>query len=526
MAGGSDFQPRSLRAYDAGVTGLRAALRDFDLRFAACWWVVVLWWSGSKAPAGYLLSFDDVWRLIHAHESSHGALAPSEVWPPLQFWVLGVALRIWADAAVVPRLVGLLVTAATLVQVGRMAGEMGLGRLGRVATMLSFGTLPYVVWLAPSALVEPWTLLAGTYALRRVRRWWVEDDSAALRPAFIALGLGAMTRYEAWGWIGLLAVTCLAARDRGRDVSAAWRPLALALAFPALWCVAQLAWTGNPFNFGIFAHEFLVQDNPDLTALGRAEDGLAALWEVVLPVGLGGLGGLLVAGPLRGLGVVIVAALAATALQVTAHTLGFAGLHNVWRHYLPLAIPVAIGVGALVDRLATLGRPVAYLGLALVLQGELMLLEWPPVAYEDDLARVATRLRSLRARTGGTVLIEAIGYETRVLQVLLGDMDDARFDRLVTLVPLDRPMTAEEKASNTSLFDRPFTEVEGTVRREGVKWIAVYTESALSKAKSVGTVVYAEPEHRVGEWKPEADADEGYERPEGRWVIVRVGAAK
>ncbi len=526
MTGGSDLRSRSLRAYDARVTGLRAALRDFDLRFAACWWVVVLWWSGTKAPAGYLLSFDDVWRLIHAHESSHGALAPSEVWPPLQFWILGAALRLWADAALVPRVVGLTVTAATLVQVGRMAGEMGLGRIGRAATMLAFGTLPYVLWLAPSALVEPWTLLAGAYALRRARRWWVEGDSSALRPAFIALGLGAMTRYEAWGWIGLLALACLIARDRGRDVGAAWRLLGLSLLFPAAWCVAQLAWTGNPFNFGLFAHEFLVQDNPDLTALGRAKDGLAALWEVVLPVGLGGLGGLLVAGPLRGLTVVIVAALAATALQVTAHTLGFAGLHNVWRHYLPLAIPVAIGVGALVDRLATLGRPVAYLGLALVLQGELMLLEWPPVAYEDDLARVATRLRSLRARTGGTVLIEAIGYETRVLQILLGDMDEARFDRLVTLVPLDRPMTDEEKASNTSLFDRPFSEVEGTVRREGVKWIAVYTESALQKAKSIGTEVYAEPEHRVGEWQPEKDEDDGYERPEGRWVIVRVGAAK
>ena len=484
----------------------RTAIDAPEVRVAALWWVAAFVWSSHMAPAGYLLTFDDVWRLIHANESRHGAIAPSQVWPPLQFWVLGVALHFIANAALASKLINLTVTAVTLVQVGRLAAETGQGRIGRYAAAISFGTLPFVLWVAPSALVEPWTLLAGIYALRRARSWWIDGDSAALRHAFLALGVGAMTRYEAWGWLVLLMVASQLAPRRGR-VAEGWHVSALlAFLFPLAWCAAQFAWSGNPFNFGVFAYDFLIEDHPGQGLWGRTADAAVAMFEVGLPLAVAGLAGSFAATP--GLRLVWGATLGAALLQVVAHAVGLAGLHNVWRHHLHLAVPLALGAGVLVERAAALGRPAALGVLSLVLHVQVLHLEWPPVAYEDDLQAVALHLRPMREGVEGTVLIEATGYEARVLQILLGDMDDARFDRLIDLVPLDRPMTDEERGSNHSLLDLPYRDLAATLQREQVRWIATFTKSARTKAAFHGTMVIEAPP-RAG----------------GQWVVFRVGGA-
>ena len=476
----------------------RNALDAPEVRVAILWWVAVFVWSGHMAPAGYLLTFDDVWRLIHANESRHGAIAPSEVWPPLQFWVLGAVLHLIDNAALASKIINLTVTAGAIVQVGRLAAETGGGRIGRTAAALSFGTLPFVLWVAPSALVEPWTLLAGIYALRRARSWWIDGDPAALRHAFLALGVGAMTRYEAWGWLVLLMVASHVAPRRGR-VSDGWQASAmLACLFPLAWCAAQFAWSGNPFNFGVFAHDFLVEDHPGQGFAGRTTEAVVAMFEVGLPLAVAGLAGSFAASP--GLRLVWVAALGAAVLQVGAHAGGLAGLHNVWRHHLHLAVPLALGAGVLVERAAALGRPAALGVLGLVLHVQVLHLEWPPVAYEDDLQAVALHLRPMREDIDGTVLIEAIGYESRVLQILLGDMDDARFDRLINLVPLDRPMTDEERTSNHSLLDLPYKDLAATLQRERVLWIATFTETSMAKAAFHGSLVFEAPPRECGQW--------------------------
>lgn len=475
-----------------------------EVRFAAAWSVLVYAWSCLAAPDGYLLSFDDIWRLVHAHEASRGALTPSDVWPPLPFWVVGLFLRLGFSSTFAPQVIGILISAATLVQFWRLAEELGLAGAGRVATVLTLAVLPGWLWLAPSALVETWTLLALLIALRAVRSWWVDGRSDLLIHAFGALGVAGVIRYEAWGWaLGLVMVVRLAA-DQGRAVGNWQRGAAVVATFPAVWCAYQFAATGSPFTFGSFALEFLAEDHPDAGPLARLAVGTEALSELVAPIWLAGALGWTLGTRLRGGMVVLIAVLVLTVMQLVAHGLGFAGLHNVWRHYLPLAVGFALGVGMLIDRVSRLGAGVSWAALALVVQVEFLHYAWPDSGYSDAVGRVAHHVRRLHRELGGNILIEGVGYDSRVLQILTGDMDAAVFDRLIWLVPLDRPMTDAERAQNRSILERPYADVEASIRRDNVRVIAVFTDSAYKAARAFGSVEYT-----AGTVK------------EGRWIVLR-----
>ena len=500
---GRRFDARAPNRQTPGVRLVQWIVAEWasvEVRLALAWMGLVYAWSWFAAPDGYLLSFDDVWRLVHAHEASHGALTPSEVWPPLPFWLVGIMLRLGCSSTVAPQLLGIVVTGASLVQTWRLAGEMGLGQSGRAASAGALALSPALVWLAPSALVETWTLLTFSIALRAVRTWWVDLDATQLGTAFGALALGGMLRYESWGWSVMLIVACRAAIDEGRPVGRWRRGALVALAFPLAWCAYQFATTGNPFSFGEFAREFLAEDHPNAGPVSRVAEGTRALSQLAAPLAIAGGLGWLVGGRLRGGGVVGSVIVMVTTLQLVAHTMGFAGLHNVWRHYLPLALGLGLGAGMLVDRAARLGRAPALATFALIAQVEWLYYEWPASGYTDDVGRVARHIRRLRDELGGNVLIEGVGYDSRALQILIGDMDAAVFDRLIWLVPLDRPMTDHERTHNRSLLELSYAQVVEAFRNDDVRVIAVFTEQANVVARAFGTVEYAAGTVADGRW--------------------------
>lgn len=257
----------------------------------AAWLVACALWSHHVSPAGYLASFDDVWRLVHANEASHGALAPSDVWPPLQFWIFGAALRAWPDATVVPRALGLLASAGTLLAVDRLAGAMGLGRPGRIAAVVGLGTLPAFVWIAPSALVEPLSLCATVLALLGTFRWWVEGRREGLVRAFVALAVAGALRFEAWGLLLALATAAALAPRTGRSAGR-WLPLfAAGLVFPMGWCAWQGLRHGDPIHFVAFIRAFFEGDHAGEDPVTRLAAPWVGVWTVAWPVALAaGLG--------------------------------------------------------------------------------------------------------------------------------------------------------------------------------------------------------------------------------------------
>ncbi len=492
----------------------------------AGWFVACLLWSQHTAPAGYLASFDDVFRLVHAHEASNGALAPSDVWPPLQFWIFGAALRVWPDATGAPRVLNVLASAGTLLALERLANAMGLGLRGRIAAVVALGAFPTFWWIAPSALVEPMALCAGMVALLGVFRWWVDDRREGLVLAFGALTVAGMLRYEAWVWLGLLGGACVVAprfgREAARGPARRWLPLlAGALVFPVGWCGVQVVAHGDPLHFATFAHSFFIEDEVDGGVGGRLANAVAGIADVVGPTALASVLGLAASGRLRGRWLVFGLPVAIAAIQAVAHVAGYAGLHNLWRHYLVLAPPLAIGVGVLVDRVASrAGRFFGWVLLAIVLQPLVRTGESPPAGYEQHLGDIATRMRALHDELGGTVLVEGVGYDSRVLQILLGDMDAAVFDRLIWLVPLDRPMTAAERASNRSRLSGSYGEVGAWLDDAGVRVLVVRTPAALQMARAQASVVFhlPDPPPVMGQ-----EAVDPAENGEGWYVLRRDG---
>lgn len=117
--------------------------------------VLLLAWRKSLDIPFFAVSGDDLHRVLYSWEVSQGNLLPSDLWPPLQFWIQAVVLRMYPHILTVPTLVNVAASTATLACLLLLGRTLGLNNRGLLFQATITTAMPWYVWLSLSGLGEP-----------------------------------------------------------------------------------------------------------------------------------------------------------------------------------------------------------------------------------------------------------------------------------------------------------------------------------------------------------------------------------
>lgn len=270
------------RAYAAALAGVLAAALALQL--------------GLHAAGFHRVSFDESARSLMAFDLSRANAFEPFIWPPFYKWFVGLALKLWGDVFLVPRLLAGLAGLLAIVALVRLSGLLFGDRRVNLLTAALAVAFPHrlVFSVAPmSDIYAHLFLLAAAGCVLA----WLRRGSAAQLLLGCACVLGAETvRFEAGAFAvalsGLVLHRALARRELGPGVAAA--AVALLFAFPAAWALDSFLWYGSLENFGLTGRHYAANFGGGylqalyLSPLGR-NLALDLVWNPLMFAGLAAL---------------------------------------------------------------------------------------------------------------------------------------------------------------------------------------------------------------------------------------------
>ncbi len=252
--------------------------------------------SGLVGIGFHRVSFDESARSLMALDLCWANAIEPYIWPPFYKVFVGLALKLWGDVFLVPRLLA------------GAAGLLAILALVRLADLL-FGDRRVNLLTAALAVAFPHRLVFSVAPLSDIYAYvfliaasgcvlaWLRRGSVPQLLLGCACVLGAETvRFEAGSFALALFVLVLhrwlARRELGFGAAAA--AAALLFAFPALWVLNSYLWYGSLENLGIVGRHYAANFGTSrvralyLSPLGR-NLALDLLWN---PLMLGGLAAL------------------------------------------------------------------------------------------------------------------------------------------------------------------------------------------------------------------------------------------
>ncbi len=505
------------------------------LGVVAAWLVLALSWRAALGRAVFATSHDDFLRTGHAVAVGWDNLLPSDLWPPLPFWLTRLALFIAPDVRTTPGIVNLVCGGIALLGTGVLARRVGLSRGGAAIAVGLVAALPWWTWLSLSALAEPPAAAALVYTLAGTVGHARDGNRRDAWIAAVAVSLGGMVRYEVWGAALLhsLLLAPVVRRKLGlppvRNGGSWLGPALLPWLFPLVWMALELSWNQDPLFFASVARENLVDDAAVAgTPLHAPRDLLLGTGLLLVLAALGAVRSFRAEGRgpsatppggddtsddgtpgghdvvARRPEVRVLAGVTAIGLvaQLAAQWAALAGTHNTPRHYVAWAPALAVlGVAwgtAWWEARRTPGPQRARVWGGATGGLLLAVLPWTwagevPDAVSPDVARVGALVRTVRA--GGTlgaadhVLLEAQPWESFALQVVIADPSDGlgivHWDR-DPFVALGVSETLADRLANPSLLAQEPAALLADLQRDDIGLVVTATPRGAWHAARVG----------------------------------------
>jgi hypothetical protein len=479
----------ALRRQTALASGLLAAL--FPL--------LALLWRRTVASPFFALSADDFHRSLYAWEVTRGHLVPSNLWPPLQFWLAALLLQIDPRPLTVLWLLNLAAATGALVCLALLARTLGLGRAAPLAVLLA-ASMPWYVWLSLSGLVEPLFFLAVLLAYLGVARWQRDGSAGWLWAAALGLLAAGMLRFDAWGHA--LAFSLGLAWRWWRAGPARRHTWLLAAGLPWLFPLAWMAWQalafGSPFYFARVTRSYYLGvfgPQPLLKRLLWQPGDLWALASVTLPLGLAGAWALRRRPGLPLLALMWLVSFALLVQSTLSHTIS---QNNPVRQVLIHAVLLAPAAAWLLARLGRRSRAGALLAGVLVvalLGARLLQLPHYPNGLPGDTEQVGIHLEQLRrqglVRQGDGVMVEMIFWDYVILQAMTNDPGAVSFDRLPRISPkAKRGEHTLDDETNPSLLAQPSEQLRADLARRGVRLVIANSQRAAERLRPFATETF------------------------------------
>lgn len=453
---------------------------------------LLLLWRRSLGVTFFALSNDDFHRTLYAWEVTQGRLVPSDLWPPLQFWVEALALLAYPHILSVPHLVNLAASTGALVALVLLGRALRLGAAARLLLLTLAATLPWFIWVSLSGLGEPLFLLGISAGYAGVAWWRGHGAPRALWVAAAGFAGAGMVRFDAWGHAlpFSLGVAWLWWRSAARPPS--WlAAAALPWLFPAAWLGWQQVAHGRPLYFAEVVRGIWLDTYGPLSLQLRLRWQPLDLWllaGVTLPLALAGL---LLMWRRPGVPLMAFMWLASFALLMQSTLSHAIALHNQQRLVLAHTLLLTPGAALALSRFARCGRaaPLAALALLLALAvGRLAAVPAYPNGLALDVQLVGSHVDALRTsgvlRPGDRIVIEVIFWDYVSLHLLMNDPGAVEYDRAPRPIIRERKYTMDD-ITNPSLLALPPDELRPELRRRGVRVVVAHSERAAANLRPI-----------------------------------------
>ncbi|MGZ5382747.1 MAG: glycosyltransferase family 39 protein [Acidimicrobiia bacterium] len=193
--------------------------------------------------AGFFsIAADESARALGAWDAKLADLIEPDVWPPFYELVNGLALRIYRELFVTPRILsfvtGLIVLWAIMSLADRMFGD----RRVTLLTGLVGAFLPHRLLFSVAPMAEIYLFLFTILAARDLFAWLEDGRDRDAVMAGVWFGIATTIRYEAWVMAGLFAAFVLyrMLKNPKRRLSSLLPAMVIPLVFPAVWLIANL----------------------------------------------------------------------------------------------------------------------------------------------------------------------------------------------------------------------------------------------------------------------------------------------
>lgn len=206
----------------------------------------------------YSISADESARAIFAHNLTFDNAFELTFWPPLNKIINGIALALYDDLFVTPRILNTLFGLGTLAAIMVLALRLFDNRLVAVIAGVLALALPQRLILSVAPLSDMQAYFFSTLGVTFLVTWFKEGSARSLIIASALLMLTSMARFESWflnALLGLyLAYRCLIKRDL------AFAPFvvagALLSAFPLYWLAKIYLLDGSFERLGMVTMQF------------------------------------------------------------------------------------------------------------------------------------------------------------------------------------------------------------------------------------------------------------------------------
>lgn len=225
---------------------------------------LVLWRIYSPVPL-LVISADDLARAIHGWDVTQGKLVPSDLWPPLQFWLQAALAPLGLGILWNALLVNVVASGMTLFVLLLLGREIGLELPGMVFLIGLVVSLPWFVWLSVSGMSEPLFFLGVVMGFYGTIRWHRQNQAWALWLAAGGLLMANLVRFDAWAYTLAFALVMLWCRIRPQlKHPHQWYIVAgVPVSIIVIWLAYMYAKYQNPLFFANVTRDYYLALHPD-----------------------------------------------------------------------------------------------------------------------------------------------------------------------------------------------------------------------------------------------------------------------
>lgn len=193
------------------------------------------------------VSVDDAFRTFHAMWWwKNPSFYPLPHWPPGTFWVYGLVNGLLNDGLVVPRLLTLALSLATIIWILSDVEETP-GVRWSAAIWFAFSPLGLVLGTVPLSEALFLFLLTGGMVL--LRRYLRAGSPWCLLGASTMYLLCTTVRYEGWAFVPMFLLLSLLRRSSGSSSFSTWALRLLPCVFPVIWVLLLWKVEARPLLF-------------------------------------------------------------------------------------------------------------------------------------------------------------------------------------------------------------------------------------------------------------------------------------